>query len=168
MTDADDMHQRLLSVRNHGRGDDGFDTFGLNMRMPEVCAAIGHVQMKKLPSFIDIRRRNARNLTGLLKDAKLTLPRPRRGEEPNWGLYTITTPDRNNMWQRMKHNGVGATVYYDTPIHLMPHYQTGVRLPNTQTAADRVLSLPVHPGVSQADIERVADLAVQKLTKQPI
>ena len=159
VTGSDDAYERLLSVRNHGSGGDAFDTFGLNLRMPEVCAAVGAVQMGKLPRFLKARRRNARMLTRMLEDSKMGLPRPRRGEEPNWNLYTVTSPDRDVLLERMGRNGVGAAVYYRVPIHRMPHYDAGASLPNTERAADTVLSLPVHPGVDPQDLERISGLA---------
>ena len=159
VTDSDDMHDRLLSVRNHGNTGGGFGTFGINMRMPEVCAAVGAVQVGKLPGFLQARRRNARELTGMLQDSGLGLPHATKGEDPNWSLYTVTTPDRDMLLDRMRRNGVGAAVYYDTPIHAMPHYDSGDVLPNTDRAARAVLSLPVHPGVESGDLEMIARLA---------
>lgn len=163
VTDNDQIYQKLLAVRNHGNAGHAFDTFGLNMRMPEVCAAIGAVQMDRLPSFIEARRRNAGILTDMLQDSGLGLPHVRDGEEPNWSLYTITTPGRDMLLKKLHQEGVGASIYYDTPIHMMPHYNTGDILPNTQRAAHTVLSLPVHPGVDRADIEYIAKLAGVKI-----
>lgn len=159
VTGSDETYERLLSVRNHGSGGDTFDTFGLNLRMPEVCAAIGAVQMGKLPRFLETRGRNARMLARMLEDSNMGLPRPRKGEEPNWNLYTVTAPDRDALLEHMNRNGVGAAIYYRVPIHRMPHYDAGVSLPKTERAADTVLSLPVHPGVGPQDLERISGLA---------
>lgn len=158
VTGNDYTYERLLSLRNHGNGGGAFDTFGLNLRMPEVCAAIGAVQMGKLSTFLKARRRNAQTLTKMLEGTDVGLPRPGSGEDPNWNLYTITTPRRDALLKDMKRGGVGAAIYYKTPIHMMPHYNANVPLPNTQYAAQTVLSLPVHPEVDVADLERMTSL----------
>ena len=56
----------------------------------------------------------------------------------------------------MTRNGVGSAVYYPTPIHAMPHYNTGRSLPDTEEAARTVLSVPVHPGVEPEGLETIA------------
>ena len=124
--------------------------------MPEVSAAIGTVQMDKLPSFLDARRRNAAQLSDLLKEAGLGLPATREGENPNWNLYTVTSDSRDNLLDALNRNGVGAAVYYGTPIHMTPHHAGTRSLPVTEEAAQRVLSLPVHPGVAGKDLDRIA------------
>ena len=57
--------------------------------------------MGKLPRFLKARRRNAQMLTRMLEGTKMGLPRPRSGEEPNWNLYTVTSPDRDTLLERM-------------------------------------------------------------------
>ena len=158
VTGDDATYERLLSVRNHGNSGGAFDAFGLNLRMPEVCAAVGAVQMGKLPAFLERRRRNARVLTEALRDSGVGLPPVRKGENPNWSLYTITAANRDQIFAHLKRNGVGAAVYYPTPIHAMPHYNAGGALPDTEEAARTVLSVPVHPGVEPADLEPVASM----------
>ena len=158
VTDNDATYERLLSVRNHGNNGGAFDTFGLNLRMPEMCAAVGAVQMGKLPAFLERRRRNARMLTETLRDSGVGLPPVREGENPNWSLYTITAVNRDQISAHLKRNGVGAAVYYPTPIHVMPHYNTGLSLPDTEEAARTVLSVPVHPRVEPADLETIASM----------
>ena len=153
------LKNRLRATRNHGNTGDAFEVLGTNMRLPEVSAAIGAVQMDKLPGFLERRRRNAVRLSDALAGSGLSLPRPRVHENPNWNLYTASSHDRDNLLYGLNHNGVGAAVYYKTPIHKTPLYADGAtRLPVTERAAQTVISLPVHPGVGEEEIRRMADI----------
>lgn len=153
------IRDRLLMIRNHGmiRGYDS-KIFGLNLRMPEIHAAIAKVQIKRLPSFIKRRTANAEALSELLSDSDLALPRQRRHERTNWYLYTVSTAKRERLKKRLNSAGFGAGVYYPTPVHRIPFYDTGESLPVTERASRRVLSLPVHPGVTGAHLKAMAKI----------
>jgi dTDP-4-amino-4,6-dideoxygalactose transaminase len=132
--------------------------------MPEIEAAIGIEQLKKLPTFVEKRRRNAEALTEKLSGVKqLVLPSEPRGCISSWYLYTVrirngTVKDRDIAIQNLRKKGVGAGVYYHTPIHLMPYYRQHEDhvLPETEKAAEQVFSLPVHPGLKATEVNYVA------------
>ena len=163
VTDSKELHDKLLMVRNHGmvRGYDS-EVFGLNMRMPEINAAIAKVQVGRLPSFLERRRANARTLSGLLEGADVTLPEQRAHEEVNWYLYTISTERQNELKKALNTAGFGANVYYPIPVHRIPFYAAMKgrhrRLPVTERAAGRVLSLPVHPGVRLHHLKKMGEI----------
>ena len=153
VTDSRELYDKLRMVRNHGmiRGYDS-RAFGLNLRMPEINAAIAKVQMGRLSSFLGKRRANARTLSELLEGIDVTLPEQRTHEEVNWYLFTISTDRQSELKKALNAAGFGASVYYPVPVHRIPFYAAmkgsrGKRLPVTEQAAERVLSLPVHPGV---------------------
>lgn len=156
VTDNEALHERLLTIRNHGMIS-GHDTsiLGLNLRLPEINAAIASVQIQKLPGFLSRRRENARLLSDLIADTDITIPKERTDERVNWSLYTISVENRDALGKKLNSNGFGSAVYYSTPVHKMPLYR-GASLPDTDWAADHVLSLPVHPGVTTRDIDRMA------------
>lgn len=169
VTDDDRLADKLKMVRNHGMVH-GYDTrtLGLNMRLPEMCAAIAKVQMGKLEQMLAARRRNAQLLTELLSPAAskkkglFALPEEKSGSRFNWYLYTVAfakSATREAVKQRMQGDGIGAAVYYDPPVHRTPFYRANGRtkLPATEWCARRVLSLPVHPGVSEQDVRRIAE-----------
>ena len=79
------------------------------------------------------------------------------GERANWSLYTVELPRRDAALGRLRARGFGAAVYYRRPLHVL--YRTGQRLPGAERAARRVLSLPVHPGVSEDDLRAMARIA---------
>jgi dTDP-4-amino-4,6-dideoxygalactose transaminase len=151
------LREKLLMIRNHGMVH-GYDTrvLGLNLRLPEINAAIAKVQMKKLPSFLQKRQKNAEALTELLSGLDLILPKQRRHEKVNWYLYTIASRSRDKILKELNARGIGATVYYGTPVHKTPYYNKKTRLPVTEWAAKNVLSLPVQPMVTKAQLEITA------------
>ncbi|HJY09437.1 MAG TPA: DegT/DnrJ/EryC1/StrS family aminotransferase [Nitrososphaeraceae archaeon] len=178
VTDDDSIAEKLKMIRNHGMVE-GYDTriLGLNLRLPEISAAIAKTQMVKLKEMLGLRRRNAEMLTTLISDVAnengITLPSESQSKRFNWYLYTIAlTKDnlRDKIQKKMTQNDkVGATVYYDPPVHRTPYYErimasgTGSQrssvmgLPNTDWASKHVLSLPIHPMVTPEELERVAN-----------
>lgn len=159
VTNNKKLYDKLLMIRNHGMIH-GYDSkiFGLNLRLPEISAAIGKVQLKKLSKFIKIRTKNAKLLSKLLSDSDLQIPVPRKGEKRNWSLYTIAAKNRNKLQKELKSKGIGSAVYYPTPIHKIPIYKTKTKLPNTDWAATQVLSLPIHPKVTTKNIQLIGKI----------
>jgi perosamine synthetase len=175
-TNNDHLADKLKMVRNHGMVE-GYDTriLGLNLRLPELSAAIAKVQMSKLPKMLDLRRKNAELLTKLLfpmvDESKITLPEETDEKKFNWYLYTVAFENngqRDQIKERMIKDKIGATVYYNPPVHKTPYYDTLVSLTeknslsNTDWGSEHVLSLPIHPFVTEQDIERI----VQSIKKQ--
>jgi dTDP-4-amino-4,6-dideoxygalactose transaminase len=80
-----------------------------------------------------------------------------------WYVYTIritgaNAAKRNKIMNRIRERRIDAQVYYPRPIHLMSYYRSrygSTRLPRTETAARQVISLPVHPGLSEGDLHRI-------------
>jgi dTDP-4-amino-4,6-dideoxygalactose transaminase len=158
VTDSRGLADRIRMIRNHGMLE-GYDTriFGLNMRMTEISAAIASVQMRKMKNMLQIRRKNALMLTKLLRDLDMDLPKEKDGTRYNWYLYTVAIDDRDNALKKLNSFGIGATVYYRTPVHRTPFYaDSNISLPNTDWAAAHVLSLPLHPLVTPCDIKYIA------------
>ncbi len=157
VTNSKKLFEKLQMIRNHGMIK-GYDSkvFGLNLRLPEINAAIAKIQMKKLPKFIESRRRNAKILSDLLSDTKIKIPIEADGEKFNWSLYTIATKNRDSILKKLNSKGIGAAVYYPIPVHKIPIYATKSKLNNTDWASKHVMSLPVHPKVSGKNVEYIA------------
>jgi len=151
------LRDKLLMIRNHGMVH-GYDTkiFGLNLRLPEISAAIATIQMKKLPSFLKQREKNANLLSKLISDLDIILPYQRNNENVNWYLYTIAASKRNEILKKLNAKGIGAASYYPIPVHKTPFYQQKIKLPITEWASSHVLSLPIHPKVTTKNIEFIA------------
>jgi dTDP-4-amino-4,6-dideoxygalactose transaminase len=159
------LHEKLLMIRNHGMVH-GYDTkiFGLNLRLPEISAAIAKIQIKKLPKFLSQRRKNAKILSNLISDLSIHLPIERKNEKVNWYLYTIAIKNRNKIMSKLNKKGIGATAYYSTPIHKTPFYQTKIKLPITDWATSSVLSIPIHPKVTTKELQFIATSMKQLLS----
>ena len=157
VTNSKKLRDKLLMIRNHGMVH-GYDTriFGLNLRLPEINAAIASVQMKKLPKFLEVRKNNANLLSQLISNLRINLPTQRKHENVNWYLYTINIQKRNSVLKKLNHMGIGAASYYPIPVHKTPFYKQKIILPVTDWAASRVISLPIHPKVSAKNIEFIA------------
>jgi len=165
-TNSDELADKLKMIRNHGMVE-GYDTrvLGLNLRLPELSAAVAKVQMQKLDKMLQLRRRNAELLSKLLfpsaRKHGMKIPEETPEKKFNWYLYTVALQkDRDKIKERLVKDDVGATVYYNPPVHKTPYYAQlapGTKLPATEWSAEHVLSLPVHPQVSEADVDHIAN-----------
>jgi dTDP-4-amino-4,6-dideoxygalactose transaminase len=172
-TSNDEMAETMRMIRTHGeKAKYASLMLGYNYRMSEIQAAIGSVQLEKLPAFLAKRRGNARRLTKLLaKTEKLQLPHEPKGREHSWYLYTVrlknsTENERNKIVAELKKKDIGAEVYYANPVHLMPYYRDSFgkrKLPETETAAKQVFSLPIHPGVTEEQVDYIGKTLLQLL-----
>ena len=167
-TDDDAIAEKVAVLRQHGATHRYLhDVLGFNFRMTDISAAIGRAQLGKLDRFNERRRRNASVLDERLAGAaRVRLPRERPGYRHVYHQYTITVEgDRDRFQQRLREQGVGTAVHYPIPVHRQPLYERlgykEVSLPVAEHAAAHVLSLPVHPALSDSDLDRIVD-AVKK------
>ncbi|UIP01524.1 DegT/DnrJ/EryC1/StrS family aminotransferase (plasmid) [Halobaculum sp. CBA1158] len=156
-TDDEAVAERAARFCDHGRtveyrhGD-----VGHNFRMTSLCAAIGRAQLRKLPEFTLARRGNAAYLTEHLRDAPVETPAEPDGVRSVYHQYTVRSDHRDLLESHLADRGVSAAVYYPLPIHEQPAYDdVDADLPVAERAADRVLSLPVHPGLSVEDLRTI-------------
>ncbi len=174
-TNDDELAEKLRRIRTHGQVK-GYDSvmFGMNLRMTEINAAIGIAQMKKIESFLQRRRKNALLMTEELSslDDMIVLPTEPPGYTHNWYVYTIrlTNPSiRNKLQSYLRNEGIGAMVYYPIPLHKLPLYErlgySKISLPNSELASQSVLSLPVHPLMSEEDVIYVAEKVKEGLRR---
>ncbi|MBN8205693.1 DegT/DnrJ/EryC1/StrS family aminotransferase [Microbacterium esteraromaticum] len=134
------------------------EVIGFNARMTDIHAAIGRVQLTKVDAWTATRQQNAAFLDANLRG--VVVPPVANGAVHVYHQYTVRVPeDRDGFVKALKeeHN-VGAGVYYPIPNHRLPSlapYAPGLDLPATERAAREVASLPVHPSLSQNDLERI-------------
>lgn len=164
-TNSREFVNDLSLIRNHGEERYYQSvTLGHNYRMPELEAAIGFEQLHKLPHFLETRRKNAKTLLDAFDGLnKIQPPLIPTGYKSAWYVFTLrlkgaNAAKRNKVLNRIRERRVGAQVYYPIPVHKMPFYQNNfpqTQLPKTETASRQVISLPVHPSLSEKDINRV-------------
>ncbi|MGQ9693028.1 MAG: DegT/DnrJ/EryC1/StrS family aminotransferase [Thermaceae bacterium] len=159
--------ERSRILRSHGmRRRYYHEELGFNFRMTDVHAAIGLAQLAKLERFNQARQSNARFLSERLKG--VLTPVVPEGRTHVFHQYTIRVPDgkRDALRAHLASRGVGSEVYYPLPIHQQEVYRKlgyAASLPETERAAAEVLSLPVHPGLTEADLETIVQ-AVNEFT----
>jgi perosamine synthetase len=167
-TDSNEFAEKLRMIRNHGMVH-GNDTriIGFNMRLPEISAAIAKTQMTKIQSMLEKRSINAEKLGQQLAEKignhnnnnDVVLPQENKRVKYNWYLYTVAVNNvRDKIRKYLNDNGIGATIYYDPPVHQTPfysRYHVG-KLEKTEWASKSVISLPVHPSITTQDIEFMA------------
>jgi dTDP-4-amino-4,6-dideoxygalactose transaminase len=133
------------------------EVVGFNARMTDIHAAIGRVQLTKVGAWTAQRQANAAFLSANLEG--VGVPHVADGATHVWHQYTIRVPEGRDAFAAAlgSEYGVGSGVYYPIPNHQLPSFGLEFDLPNTREACDQVLSLPVHPALSQADLERVVE-----------
>jgi len=169
--------ERIRLLRSHGQQARYYHTtIGYNMRMTEIQAAIGLVQLRKLKQFNELRISNARFLTERFSGL-LQTPVVRPGHRHVYHQYTIRVPDDRDQWAAQLHaRGIGTGIHYPIPIYQQPFYRdstsrfrisppdgvantqsepSDLHLPETEKAAKQVLSLPVHPALSEDDLSTI-------------
>lgn len=129
---------------------------GHNLRMSSLHAAIGRVQLERLEAVTADRRHNATELTERLSPLGIETPVEPPGRNHVYHQYTIRHPDRDRLRESLASQGIQTGIYYPIPIHQQPAYDwCTARFEHAERAAQRVLSLPVHPRVTEADIEHI-------------
>lgn len=163
---ADGEIERLLRLyRNQGMAKQyENEVVGFNNRMTDVHAAIGRVQLTKVDAWTRQRQDNAAFLSANLEG--VTVPPVADGAVHVYHQYTVRVPDdRDGFAAALREQyDVGSGMFYPIPNHRLPSFMVEADLPETERAAREALSLPVHPSLSQDDLERIVS-AVNELAK---
>ena len=160
---ARDERRRVL--REHGmRVRYGHETLGYNFRMTDLQAAIGLVKLTRVDAWNAQRQHNAAQLTARLAGVPgVTTPQIRPGATHVFHQYTVAVADRERTIASLTERGIGHGIYYPIPIHKQQVYQergyTDV-LPEAEAASQKVLSLPVHPALTSAEMDQVAEAVI--------
>ena len=164
----DEIARGVRLLRNQGMEKQyANEVIGLNNRMTDIHAAIGRVQLTKVGAWTQARQENAATLDEALGGIDgVVVPPVREGCTHVYHQYTIrlagaTAQERDQVVTALREeHRVGCGVYYPTPNHelvSLSRFAPDHELPETARAAAEVVSLPVHPSLTQADLERVSD-----------
>jgi perosamine synthetase len=130
-----------------------------NWRMTDIAAAIGIGQLKRLDEMNERRRANAARFSSDLRG--VITPIEREGCRHVYHQYTVRSPNRRDaLLAHVRERGVGAVVYYPTPIHRQPAYiRLGYEesLPVAEQLSREVLSLPVHPALTEGELDTIIE-----------
>jgi dTDP-4-amino-4,6-dideoxygalactose transaminase len=161
VTDDPAVADRVRSLRNHG-GTAKYEhpEIGFNSRFDGLQAVVLLAKLRRLDAWNEERRQAAGRYDELLADVEaVTAPTVRPGNEHVWHLYTVRVDRRDDVLRRLKEAGIEAGVHYPRPLHL----QGSMRFlghgpgafPNSEAAARELLSLPLFPGITADQQERV-------------
>ena len=169
-TRREDLAARMDALVNHGR-DARLESHevGSNLRMSEVSAAIGRVQLKRLDQWLARRRGIATTYHAAFEGLKgVTLPNIRPGTKHAWHQYCLLVENPDELRATLDQAGIDSRVYYATPIHrqqvYVDHPQHDEELPVTDSIAHRLVAIPVHHQLSDAEVQRVVQAVCGLLT----
>ncbi len=160
LTNEPALAARVESLRNHGQSAKNVHTEpGYNYRMPELQAAALRVLLPHLEAWNRSRVAAAgwyaRGLSNL--DIEECAPAPSGSHV--YHLYVVRSGERAELQRFLAQKGIGTAIHYPTPIHMQPAYVTlGMgrgNLPRTEHAVDRILSLPMHPSITEEEVVAV-------------
>lgn len=161
-TNDENLATWLRNARNHGLVDrDTCAFWSVNSRLDALQAALLNVKLDFLPQWTAKRRALACLYTERLRDVVQT-PLESGEDAPVYHTYIIQTDRRDELQEYLKQHGVDTKVHYPIPIHLQPAavglgYGRGM-FPVSEQLATRILSLPVHPGLEEEDVELIGTL----------
>jgi len=162
-TNDDKLAEKASAIRDQGRnsGEKYYHTYqGLNLRLSEIHAAIGRIQLKHLDEWNKKRRDNASFFNTKFSNIdEIIIPC-----EENWAYsvyhqYVIRTRKRDSLSAFMNLNGIASGIHYPVPVHLQPamiEVSKGLKLRKTEDVAAAILSIPVHPNLTEEEREYIA------------
>ncbi len=168
-TNSPTIAERVRLLRNHGRTEKAVHAvMGFNERLHELQAVVLRAKLKRLPEWNARRRQIAEYYLRELSGLPLRLPVPAQDCQPAWHLFVIRTKQRDRVIEAFEQAGIGYAIHYATPVHRQPAVRPwgldNVSLPNTEAAAEEVLAIPVHPLLSDAQVEFVCQVIRRALS----
>lgn len=169
-TDDEDLYRFLLKARNHGlRTREACEFWSVNSRLDALQAAILNVKLDRLDEWTERRRWNASKYTESLSPYVET-PTETEQERAVFHNYVIQTDRRDDLKRYLEERRIQARVHYPTPIHLLDAakdlgYRRG-DLPRAERQADRILTLPLYPELTESQIAHVID-STRSFFEQP-
>ncbi|HEX7628362.1 MAG TPA: DegT/DnrJ/EryC1/StrS aminotransferase family protein [Candidatus Methanoperedens sp.] len=163
-TNNKDVADKARMIRSHGSKQRYLhEMLGFNLRMTDIAAAIGLVQLGKISDFNRARLNNAQYLTKSLQKIKgLILPHVDKRCGHVFHQYTIRIRgdlSRDEVVSSLNKMDIGTGIYYPLPIHKQPYYKElgyDDYLPVSESASKEVISLPVHPSLNKLDLDTIS------------
>jgi UDP-2-acetamido-2-deoxy-ribo-hexuluronate aminotransferase len=161
-TESADRAELYRSLRTHGEGKTRYEVLrtGMNGRLDSMQAAVLLAKLAVFPEELQARDRIATIYDQRLGN-QITTPFRVPDSTSAWAIYAILLPDeaaRDAMQARLRAAGVPTAIYYPRPLHLQPAYRdhhNGGRLPVSESLATRILALPIHPDLTEQDVDQI-------------
>lgn len=164
-TNDDEIADRCRSLRHSGRAKNKayeYDLEGSTLRMDEIQAAILRVKLPHLEEWTEKRRKAAAWYAEGLAGVPVVLPpTPPAGYAQSYYVFTIRAEKRDELQAYLKAHNIGSAVYYPVPLYKQPAYAhlgfNAADYPQAEKAAKEVLSIPMFPEITEAQVARVCD-----------
>ena len=171
VTNDADLAQRMRILRDHGSiRKYEHRVPGYNFRLEGLQGGFLSVKLRHLDSWNERRRAAAKRYNELLSDSGLTLPAEMPYGEHVYHLYVIQADDREALRQQLSSAGIETGLHYPVPLHLQEAYASlgysKGSFPVSERLTDRILSLPMHPGISDEQIQQVASVVLEYCNAQ--
>jgi dTDP-4-amino-4,6-dideoxygalactose transaminase len=161
--------ERLNVLRNHG-GIRKYEhlEIGVNSRLDALQAVVLNAKLRRLEEWNDERRMAAERYGDLLKELdEVGVPEVIPGNDHVWHLYVVRVPRRDEILGYLNSRGIGAGIHYPMPVHLLPAFAHNGwaqgAFPTVERLANEIMSLPIFPGITAAQQERVVDHLAEAL-----
>jgi dTDP-4-amino-4,6-dideoxygalactose transaminase len=167
VTSNDEHAKKIRMLRDWGQEKRYHHVMkGFNYRMDGMQGAILRVKLRYLEQWTEARRSHARQYDDLLRDSGVEIPKELPGRRHVYHIYAVRTADRDGLARLLHGDGVQTGLHYPIPVHLQEaHLDLGYTrgdFPQSERAADQVLSLPMYPELTPLGVERVATAVRQE------
>jgi dTDP-4-amino-4,6-dideoxygalactose transaminase len=172
VTQSEAIANKIRMIRDHGQAKKYYhDMEGYNGRLDAIQAGVLRIKLRRLGSWNESRRQNAKHYNELLSSIKgVTVPLEAEGCRQVYHLYVILVDDRDGLQKYLNDKGIGTGLHYPVPLHLQKAYSyQGYKegeFPVTESVAKRLLSLPMFPELTKAQIEYVAQTVKEFMNKK--
>jgi len=160
VTNDDELAEKLRMMRNYGSPKKYYHEFiGVNSRLDEIQAAILRVKLRHLDEWNERRRRIAKLYNEFLENSDVITPTEKEWAKHVYHLYVIRHKDRDKLQRYLLEKRIKTQIHYPVPVHLQKAYLDlgiRVRLPVTEKISQEILSLPMFPYLTDAEIEKIA------------
>ncbi|HKS28035.1 MAG TPA: DegT/DnrJ/EryC1/StrS family aminotransferase, partial [Pyrinomonadaceae bacterium] len=162
VTNDEAVARRVRLLRDHGSERKyHHEIIGYNFRLEGIQGAVLSVKLRHLDRWNELRREHAARYNSLLEGAGLVLPKEMSYSRHVYHLYVVQAEGRDALQANLTERGVQTGIHYPVPIHLQPAYaflgHTRGSFPETERQAERVLSLPMFPELTDEQINTVAE-----------
>lgn len=159
-TNDDALASLIRSLRVHGKGNTKYDNvrIGLNSRLDTIQAAILLEKLEEFPNELKVRNEIASTYSNALKE-HYRVPSIANGFFSSWAQYTLCSDKREDLMSKLKANGIPSMIYYEKCMHQQKAFDSlkdiNSNYPNAESFSKSVFSLPMHPYLSQVDIDLI-------------
>ena len=155
-TNDEALARKVRMLRDHGRRQKYVhEMLGLNCRLSEIHCAIGREQLRHLPEWNKRRRQIAALYNDLLTNSDVAVPVEKEWAEHVYYMYVIRVRQRDKLAEHLKQKGIETGIHYPIPVHKQPCMAANSYLPITEQYVSEILSLPMHPQLSENEVRFV-------------